>query len=153
MLGIELVDFRPGAGGGAPQGDVLLLVGFEYGIEQPLQEYMGGFKTVVAISSRKTAITDAAKVTLPGLTFAEKEGLIVNFEGHIQQVSPAFTNLWDRTPPWAIVARLTTVLTGESSFDNIAALRSAIASEEASFSGIDLNAGGDTGVRAEGQAV
>ena len=154
MLGIPLIDLRPGAGAGDDvQGDVILLVGFEYGIEQPVMDLMARFGAVACVSSGRTAIVEAAKVTLPALTFAERDGLIVNFESHIQQISPAFGHLWDRTPQWQIIDGLTSTLTGESGFDNIAGLRSALASDEASFSGIDLNAVGETGVRAEGQAV
>ncbi len=84
---------------------------------------------------------------IPGLTFAEKEGLVVNFEGHIQQLSPALDRLWDRVPPWEVVARLVAELTGESGLDTIAGLRRRLAAEEPAFSGVDLNAVGPTGAR------
>jgi len=157
MLNIPVVDLRPGADvaglGNVPQGAVLLAVGFEYGFEAPFQDLLGKFTAITAISSRETDVTKPAKVVLPGLTFAEKEGLVVNFEGHIQQLSPAFDNLWDRTPPWAIISGLTSALTGGSSYDNIAALRRGLVEDEAAFAGVDLNAVGPTGVRLEGQAV
>ena len=78
---------------------------------------------------------------------ADAVGLVVNFEGHIQQLSQARDGLWDRVPPWQVVARLVAELTGESGFDTISGLRRCLAAEEPAFAQIDLNAVGPTGVR------
>ena len=79
--------------------------------------------------------------------------MIVNFEGHIQQLTPALDNLWDRTPPWVLVAELVAALTGEQRVDSILGLRAALGKEETAFSAVDLNAVGPVGVRLTAQAV
>jgi NADH dehydrogenase/NADH:ubiquinone oxidoreductase subunit G len=155
LLGIPVVDFREDSDQApieVPQKSVLFAVGFDYAIGAPLEEFFGRFAGVAVVSSRDTSLTRMASVVLPGLTFAEKEGLIVNFEGHIQQLSPALDNLWDRTPPWELVADLMSSMTGESPFASIAGLRTALG-REAVFSAVNLNAVGSTGIRLTTQAV
>ncbi|MDH3217002.1 MAG: molybdopterin-dependent oxidoreductase [Candidatus Krumholzibacteria bacterium] len=160
LLGIRLVDLTGGADGPAvgvvdevPESAVLFAVGFDYGIGEVLEKFFGKFAKVVLIASRESALTRMAHVLIPGLTFAEKEGLIVNFEGHIQQLSPALDNLWDRIPPWQLVADLMSSYTGEEGIDSIAGLRDSIGKEEAVFAAVNLNAVGWTGVRLAAQAV
>jgi NADH-quinone oxidoreductase subunit G len=161
LLGMALADFRDGAEGKAdggirgdiPDGAALLAVGFDYGIDAALEEFFKKFAKIVTIASRQSTLTSMANVVLPGLTFAEREGLIVNFEGHVQSLTPALDNLWDRTPPWELVAELLSAATGAHRIDTIAKIRTALGSEEPAFSGINLNAVGDTGVRLEAQKV
>jgi NADH-quinone oxidoreductase subunit G len=155
LLGVRLVDFRPGAGDSVdvPEGAVLFAVGFDYGIGEPLEKFFQGFAEAAIVSARETDLTKAAQLVLPGLTFAEKEGLIVNFEGHIQRLSPALDNLWDRTAPWELIAGLISSLTGESRIDGVASIRATISKEETAFSSVNLNAVGSTGVRLAAQAV
>jgi NADH-quinone oxidoreductase subunit G len=155
LLGLDVVDLREGAEPGIEVGDgsVLFAVGFDYDISATLAALCGKFETVAVIASRESAITKMARVFVPGLTFAEKDGLIINFEGHIQQLSPALDNLWDRTPPWEIITALISSLTGEKSYENIADVRKGLGTVEAAFSGVDLNAVGATGIRLEAQAV
>jgi NADH-quinone oxidoreductase subunit G len=151
LLGIGIADFRTGAETVAvpagvpspPKDAVALAVGFDYALGPALEKYFEKFARIVVISARESALTRMARVLIPGLTFAEKEGLVVNFEGHVQKLAPALDKLWDRVPPWQVVARLA----GESGLDTIAALRRRIAAEEPVFSGIDLNSVGATGVR------
>jgi len=155
LLGLRTVDFRAEAEGGdaaagvpaPPKDAVLLAVGFDYAVGPSLEKYFGKFSKTVAVAARESELSRKAHVLIPGLTFAEKEGLVVNFEGHIQQLSPARDGLWDRVPPWQVVARLVAELTGESGFDTISGLRRCLAAEEPAFAQIDLNAVGPTGVR------
>jgi NADH dehydrogenase/NADH:ubiquinone oxidoreductase subunit G len=155
LLGLPVADFTTGAGSGdaapgigaPPSGAVLLAVGFDYAVGPALEKFLEGFSKTVVVSARASALTRKALVLIPGLTFAEKEGLVVNFEGHIQQLSPALDRLWDRVPPWQVVARLVAELTGESGLDTISGLRRRLAAEEPAFSAVDLNAVGPTGAR------
>jgi NADH-quinone oxidoreductase subunit G len=154
LLGIPMVDLRDGAKSDmAADAAALLAVGFDDGISADLQAYAAKFSCVVVITARDTALRNSAHVALPGLTFAEKDGLIVNFEGHVQLIAPALDNVWDRKSPWELIAELTAALTGEASFTSIKELRSSISSKEAPFSGVDLNAVGLTGVRLQAQTV
>jgi NADH-quinone oxidoreductase subunit G len=159
LLDIPVVDFTvQDAAGALPagvaspaDGTLLLAVGFDYGIGESLEKFFGRFSRSIVISARESALTGKAHVLVPGMTFAEKEGLIVNFEGHIQKLSPALDGLWDKTPPWQIIVRLIAVLTGESRFDTIAVMRTHLGRDEAVFSGLDLNKIGATGLRLERQ--
>jgi NADH-quinone oxidoreductase subunit G len=153
LLGLRLADFAaesdalPALAAPPAKDAVLLAVGFDYGIGKSLEKFFEKFSKIVVISARESALTKKAHVLIPGLTFAEKEGLVVNFEGHIQMLSPALDRLWDRVPPWQVVARLVAELTGEGGFDTVANLRKRLGAEETAFSGIDLNSVGSTGVR------
>jgi len=161
LLGFRIVDMRPTSNaangpsghGAIPQGAVLLAVGFDYGIGEPLEKFFEKFSRIAIIAARESTLTRMAHVLVPGLTFAEKEGLIVNFEGHIQKLSPALEGLWDKTPPWEVIGRLVAAFTRETAFDTIAVLRKHLASREAAFSGVDLDAVGPTGIRLEAKTV
>jgi NADH-quinone oxidoreductase subunit G len=155
LLGIDIIDLRDGDGTSvdAPEGAVLLVVGFDTDVSDALLAAAGAFTKVVVISARNTELTKLAHLTLPGFTFAEKDGLIVNFEGQVQAIVPALDNLWDRQSAWELIADLTEAAGGEKAFESLALLRSAIAEGAAPFNGVNLNAVGTTGVRLQGQAV
>ncbi|MFQ5511964.1 MAG: 2Fe-2S iron-sulfur cluster-binding protein [Candidatus Krumholzibacteriia bacterium] len=153
MLGVPVVDLRGKDAAGPPAGVVLLAVGFDYGIGEALERFCGSFEKIAIVAARTSALVEKAHVLVPGLTFAEKEGLLVNFQGQVQEIVPALDNLWDRTPPWEVIASLAAALNRENRFDTMAALRTSLAGTEAAFSGVDLNAVGPTGVRLQAQAV
>jgi NADH dehydrogenase/NADH:ubiquinone oxidoreductase subunit G len=156
LLGIELADFREAADATSievPDGAVLFAVGFDYGIDEPLNSFLARFRQTAVIASCQNGITEMAGVLLPGLTFVEKEGLIVNFEGHIQQLTPALDNLWDRTAPWELIAGLISLVTGEGRMDTIAGVRSSLGRDETAFSAVNLNAVGPAGVCLAAQTV
>ena len=93
LLGIPVVDMREGAEGegiqeAVPDNAVLFAVGFDYGVGAPLENFFQKFARLAVVAARASSLTRMAHALIPGLTFAEKDGLIVNFEGHIQQLSP-----------------------------------------------------------------
>lgn len=151
LLGIEIVDLRDGAKASVT-GDVLLAVGFDYSVGATLVEICRGFARVAVISARESGMSVLAHVVLPGLTFAEKDGLVVNFESHIQRLAPALDNLWDRTPPWQLLAELVSLQTGET-LATLRELRTRLVKEEAAFSTVDLNAIGPVGLRLPARAM
>lgn len=161
LLGIRVLDLRPadGPAGAAAEakgiraGGALFAVGFDYGIGEPLARFVGEFSNVVAIAARTSVLTERAHVVIPGLTFAEKEGLIVNFEGHMQKLTPALEGLWDKTPPWEVVSRIAAAVSGGKPVETIADLRQELGRRETAFAGVDLNALGSFGVRLEGAMV
>ncbi len=160
LLGLRVVDFTPKAlASGAPAGvdvppkAVLLAVGFDYGIGEPLEKFFEKFSRVAIIAARESGLTKLAYVLIPGLTFAEKEGLVVNFDGHIQKLAPALDGLWDKTPPWEVVARLAGALTRGAAVETIAGLRSRLAARESAFAAVDLNAVGPAGTRLEAKTL
>ncbi|MBP2681518.1 MAG: dehydrogenase subunit [Candidatus Krumholzibacteriota bacterium] len=160
LLGLRVADFTPDARpGGAPIGlDIprnaaLLAVGFDYGIGEPVEKFFEKFSSIAIIAARESRLTKMARVLVPGLTFAEKQGLIVNFEGHIQRLAPALEGLWDKTPPWEVISRLAAAVSRRASFGAIADVRNHIAAREKAFAGLDLNAVGPTGTRLEAKTL
>lgn len=159
LLGLGVIDLGAGpdggaaaAGGqGAPAGEALFAVGFDYGVGEALEKYFEKFTRIVMIAARKTGLTERAQVLMPGLTFAEKEGLVVNFEGHVRKLAPALEGLWDKMPPWEIIVRVAAAIRGEKPVETLEALRRRMGEAERAFAGIDLNAVGPTGVRVGGR--
>jgi NADH-quinone oxidoreductase subunit G len=161
LLGLRVIDFAaPGPPGPAaaadvriPAGAVLFAVGFDYGIAESLEVFFKKFAKIAMIAARESALTKMAHVLIPGLTFAEKKGLIVNFEGHVQKLLPALARLWDKMPPWEVIVRTVGELAperaGEKRFGTIAALRRHIGDVEKAFAGLDLDVVGAMGVRVE----
>ena len=152
LLGVPVMDLREDVSEEVADDTVLVAVGFDCGIGDAVTAFFDRFSKVAVVASRESELTKKAQVVIPGLLFAEKEGLIINFESHIQHLSPAFDDLWDRVSPWQVLAEIVEALTGESRFNTIADLRKAVGAEPA-FSGVDLNAIGPTGVRLEPQTV
>ncbi len=161
LLGIPVIDIisdSAAAGaesvGGPDAGEkVLLAVGFDVAIGESLEMVFEKFSRIVMIAARESSLTKLAHVLIPGLTFAEKGGVLVNFEGHIQKISPALDGLHDKRSPWEVIARLVSTLTGESGVETIESLRTQLGKNEAAFSGVDLNAVGPAGVGLEKQPV
>ena len=160
LLGLRVMDFTPNApAGGAPLGAdvppeaVLLAVGLDDAIGEPLEKFFEKFSRIAIIAACESHLTKLAHVLIPGLTFAEKEGLVVNFDGHIQKLSPALEGLWDKTPPWEVVARLVGAVAPGTAFETIAGLRSRLAAKEPAFAAVDLNAVGPAGTRIEAKTL
>ncbi|MCZ6765471.1 MAG: molybdopterin-dependent oxidoreductase, partial [bacterium] len=156
LLRIPVVDLR-GEGGGngkaADAGSVIVAVGFDYDVTPAVVKRCAESEKVVSVSARETELSEMAHLIAPGLTFAEKDGLIVNVEGHVQQLAPALDHLWDRMPTWQIISRLTGGLSDGAGFGSIADLRSAMMNEESAFSAVKMNAVGPTGTRTQAHTV
>lgn len=154
LLGLRIADLRDSDGGIEAASDAMLLaVGFDTDVTSALETLSGNFGATVVITARSSALTESARVSLPGFTFAEKDGLIVNCDGQVQAIVPALDNLWDRSSGWELITELITAASGDTPFTSIAEVRSAIANDVAAFNGINLNAVGPTGQRLAGQAV
>jgi len=157
LLGIPVVDATLGSveafGEPLPDGTVVLAVGFDYETGESLEKFFEKFSKIAIIAARESNLTTLANVLIPGLTFAEKEGLIVNFQGRVQKLEPALDGLWDKIAPWEVMAKLVSAVNGESAVDTISGLRAELARDNAVFSNIDLNSVGSTGVGLEEQPV
>lgn len=157
---VKAVEDALGAGG------VLLCVGFNYEISPALEKLVAKAAKVVAVSARTTTLSDAADVVVPGFTFAEKLGLVVNFEGHIQKLGAAIkyapdyapTAQRDRNAPkpvsdWKVLEDLMASLTGEEAVACISVIRRKICENVPAFSDVDLQKVGPLGLRMSGQTV
>lgn len=156
MLGIRVVDLqRPGADASAisnalGNNGVLVAVGFNTDTA-PLDPIVARAHKVVALAGCKSPLTDRADLVIPGLTFAEKDGLVVNFVGHVQQLKPALEPQGETE--WRVVDLLISSLHGTKPHEFVTQIRKAIQDAVPGFAGVDLTKLGPTGVRANAQAV
>jgi NADH-quinone oxidoreductase subunit G len=156
MLGIPVLDLQTGAANGATvtsalgSDGVLIAVGFNTDVTA-LTEMAARAKTLIVLSGCKSALTDRADLVIPGLTFAEKEGLVVNFEGHVQQLKPAIDPKGESE--WRVVDQLIASLHGTKPHEFVTQIRKAIQDNAPAFAGVNLTKLGPTGVRANAPAV
>jgi NADH dehydrogenase/NADH:ubiquinone oxidoreductase subunit G len=156
MLGIRVVDLqRPGADASAlanalGNDGVLVAVGFNTDTAA-LDPVVAHAQKVIALSGCKSPLTDRADLVVPGLTFAEKDGLVVNFEGHVQQLKPAL-DVQGETE-WRVVDLLISSLHGTKPHEFVTQIRKAIQDTVPAFAGVNLTKLGPTGARTNAQAV
>ncbi len=156
LLGLRVLDLNTSAGG-APVTDALggdgalLAVGFNTHVTPALDAIIGRARTIVALSGCASPLTERAGVVVPGLTFAEKDGLVVNFEGHVQRLRPAIDPKGETE--WRIADALTASLLGTKPHEIVAQVRKAIMDGVPAFAGTDLVKLGLTGVRVAAQPV
>ncbi|MCI0453075.1 MAG: 2Fe-2S iron-sulfur cluster-binding protein [Candidatus Latescibacteria bacterium] len=156
LLGIRLLDLERGATAAAPviealgSDGVLIAVGFNTDVA-PLDPIMARAKKIVALSGCKNALTDRADLVVPGLTFAEKDGLVVNFQGHVQQLKPALEPAGETE--WRVVDLLIASLLGTKPHEFVTQIRKAIQDGVPAFAGVNLTKLLPTGARADARAV
>jgi NADH-quinone oxidoreductase subunit G len=150
LLGLRVLDLTSGADAsvvtGALGGDgVLVAVGFNTDVSPALDSILADSRRIIALSGCASVLTERAELVVPGLTFAEKDGLVVNFEGHVQQLRPAFDPSGETE--WRIADTLRSSLAGSAPHQTIAHLRKAIMDAVPALAGTDLNKLGTTGAR------
>jgi hypothetical protein len=154
MLGLRVLDLQRGGIGevtGQLGGDgVLLAVGFNTDVDAIAPLWSGATK-VIALSGCQSALTAAADIVVPGRTFAEKDGVMVNFEGHAQQLRPALETKAETE--WRILDAMIASLLGTPVHASIAHVRKAIQDGVPAFGGVDLLKLGLAGKRTTGQTV
>jgi len=153
MLGLRVLDLQRG-GVNDVQNElgsdgVLLTVGFNTHVEAIAPLWSSAAK-VIALSGCRSALTEAADLVVPGRTFAEKDGIVVNFEGHAQQLRPAIDTKAEHE--WRVIDAVISSLTGSAPHPSIAHLRQAIREAAPAFADVDLLKLGLTGARVS-QAV
>jgi NADH dehydrogenase/NADH:ubiquinone oxidoreductase subunit G len=173
LLGINLLDLIGDgnemalkAAEDALAGGALFCVGFNYDVSPALEKLAAQAARVVCVSARSTSLSEAADLVIPGFTFAEKLGLMVNFEGHVQKLgraidySPTFapTAQRDRNAPrpvsdWKVLEDLMASLGGEEAATCISVIRRKISEDVPAFGNVDLQNVGPVGVRLSGQTV
>ncbi|HEX5133275.1 MAG TPA: 2Fe-2S iron-sulfur cluster-binding protein [Candidatus Krumholzibacteria bacterium] len=156
LLGLPIIDLKAGADaasvtGALGNGGVLLAVGFNTHVSPALDAILAHAGAVIAVSGCTSALTERADLTVPGLTFAEKDGIVVNFEGHAQTLRPALDPKGETE--WCIADALLSSLTGGKRYESVAHVRKAIMDEVPAFAGTDLVKLGLTGARVAAPAV
>jgi NADH-quinone oxidoreductase subunit G len=91
------------------------------------------------------ALTSAAHVVLPGVSFAEKEGVFVNYKGLAQQIKPAIRPIGDSRAD----ARIFMELAGRRGLYHAPTLRKEIAEAIPEFTALAVGDLGDLGVPLE----
>jgi NADH-quinone oxidoreductase subunit G len=147
-------------------GGVLLCLGFNYEISSALEKLATRAGKIVSISACKTGLSDKADLVVPGLTFAEKLGLMVNFEGHIQKLGQALDFEPDFAPTaqkmrnapnpvsdWKVLEELISSLQGEETVACISIIRRYIVENETALAKVDLQKIGPLGARLSGEPV
>jgi len=158
LLGLDVVDLQgpDGMGAAAPLRDtasqgVLIAAGFNKEIPDAVGLLVDGAHTVMAICGCDNRVTDASDLVMPGVTFAEKDGLVVNFEGHLQRLRPALRDYGEND--WVVIERLLASLDGRAPREMIGSVREAISAEVDAFTGVDLVHTGPLGIRLSAQPV
>jgi NADH-quinone oxidoreductase subunit G len=156
MLGLRVIDLTAGADASVVTGTlgsdgILLAAGFNTHISPALDAILADAKRIVAFSGCASVLTERAELVFPGLTFAEKDGLVVNFEGHVQQLRPAIDAKGESE--WRIADALLASMLGTAPHETVAHVRKAIMDVVPAFAGLDLNKLGATGARAAAQPV
>jgi NADH dehydrogenase/NADH:ubiquinone oxidoreductase subunit G len=129
---------------------VLIAVGFNTDVAA-LAPAAARAKALIMLAGCRNALTDRADVVVPGLTFAEKDGLVVNFEGHVQQLKPAIDPRGETE--WRVVDQLIASLHGTKPHEFVTQIRKAIQDSVPAFTGVPLVKLGPTGARANAQMV
>jgi NADH-quinone oxidoreductase subunit G len=149
MLGLRVVDAQRGQSVDArdlPGADgVLMAVGFNQHADA-IAPWWQNAGRVIALVGCKSVLAERADLVVPGLTFAEKEGLVVNFESHVQQLRPTIDVKGETE--WRILDRLIASLNGNATHETIAHLRKEIQDSVPAFAGLDLVRNSLIGVRA-----
>jgi len=130
---------------------VLVCVGFHTEIPAALVALADSASHTIALSGCESALTEKADLVVPGLTWAEKDGLVVNFEGHLQRLKMGVQPRG--TSEWMVLDRLLSSLSGDAKTDMIAYVRKSIEESVEAFSGLNLVNVGARGVRLSGQPV
>jgi NADH-quinone oxidoreductase subunit G len=149
LLDLRVLDLHTGAAvsqltNALGSDGVLVAVGFNTHVEA-IGEGVARAKKVIALSGCQSSLTERADLVVPGLTFAEKDGLVVNFEGHVQQIRPALDPAGESE--WRVVDALIASLMGTAPHEFVAQVRKAIQDTVPAFAGADLVRISPTGVR------
>ncbi len=156
MLGIRVLDLQQGAAAASPiiealgSDGVLIAIGFNTGVAA-LDPVVARAKKIVALVGCTSTLTARADLVIPGLTFAEKDGLVVNFEGHVQQLKPALDPVGETE--WRVVDLLIASLLGTKPHEFVTQIRKAIHDGVPAFTDVNLTKLGPTGARANAHAV
>jgi len=115
---------------GASKGDI----GFVYllGADEFDTSKLGN-AFVVYQGTHGDAGAHRADVVLPGAAYTEKEGLYANFEGRVQRAKRATFPPGEAKEDWTILRALSEVLGKKLPYDNLEALRAAIAADAPHF--------------------
>jgi NADH-quinone oxidoreductase subunit G len=92
-------------------------------------------------------LTDMADYVLPGASFAEKRGSLINGAGRLQRLNKAIPTAAHSMDDWQILAQLKAALGGGNGTHTIEDVFKAMAAAKPEFAGLSLSKIGDLGVQ------
>ena len=104
---------------------------------------------LVTLGLLQSATTDRADFILPGASFAEKRGSMINTAGRLQRLNRAIAPPGQALDDWQILLRLKEALGGGNGLHTIEEVFKAMAANVPAFSGLTLSRIGDLGVELE----
>ncbi|MDH3197644.1 MAG: 2Fe-2S iron-sulfur cluster-binding protein [Candidatus Krumholzibacteria bacterium] len=153
LLGLPVIDLR---GEHAPEvsslaSAVRVLVGFHRRVSPAATALAANAAKLIVIDACQSALTERADLVIPGLTFAEKDGLVVNFGGRVQRLKSAVRGR--RESEWRLIDALLASLDAGARAASVAQVRAEIVEQVPAFSGASLADVGRHGVQLAGAAV
>ena len=110
---------------------------------------LSGLKLLAAVSLLKSPTTERADFVLPGASFAEKRGSMINGEGRLQRLNQAISVPGLAMDDCQILLQLKAALGGGNGIHSIEEVFKAMAANTPAFSGLSLSRIGDHGVKLE----
>jgi NADH-quinone oxidoreductase subunit G len=108
---------------------------------------LSGLKLLAVQALLKSATTDQADFVLPGASFAEKRGSMINDLGRLQRLNQAISVPGLAMDDWQILLQLKAALGGGNGIHSIEEVFKAMAADMSVFSGLSLSRIGDHGVK------
>jgi NADH-quinone oxidoreductase subunit G len=149
ILGIEpgakLDSIRAGVVGGSIKGVIalgenLIKAGFDKaGLEK--------LKALVSVHILANATAEVSQVVLPGSSYAEKRGSMINVTGRLQRLNKAVKSPGNARDTWEILRDLVSGIGGGNGLHTIEDVFKQLAGQVSVFEGLTLNRIGDQGVQ------
>jgi NADH-quinone oxidoreductase subunit G len=107
---------------------------------------MQKLKLLAVLGLMKSATTDAADFVLPGASFAEKRGSMINGAGRLQRLNRAISVQGMARDDWEILLHLKSALGGGNGLHTIEEVFKAMAASTPALAGLSLSKISDLGV-------
>jgi NADH-quinone oxidoreductase subunit G len=107
---------------------------------------VGKVKLLVVQSLLQNATSELADYILPGASFAEKRGSMINGEGHLQRLNKAISVPGQAMDDFQILLQLKAALGGGNGIHSIEEVFKAMVESTPAFSGLSLSKIGDLGL-------
>jgi NADH-quinone oxidoreductase subunit G len=104
---------------------------------------------LVYVGLLQNATSDRADFILPGASFAEKRGSMINAAGRLQRLNRAIASPGQAMDDWQILIRLKEALGGGNGLHTIEEVFKAMAAKVPAFAGLTMSRIGDLGVSLE----
>jgi NADH-quinone oxidoreductase subunit G len=103
-------------------------------------------KLLATLKLLKSPVTEQADFVLPGASFAEKRGSLINGAGRLQRLNQAISVPGMAMDDWQILLRLKSALGGGNGLYTIEEVFKAMAASTTALAGLTLSRIGDLGV-------